>query len=211
MAIKQVTCPTCQASMNVMATMTSVQCQSCGHVFLTSGSQPAAPAPSAPAPQSTSDDDPDDSSKMMMWTIIGGAGAVFFFAIAIIAAFQFVGDGSAEREAREMTAEQKKEARRQKIAEDAAQYVPTIKDGTYVVVEKLAESTRKRIYREHVEMLERSFGRASKVPQGGAIGKALSGTLGGIIEREIDRLTLAYGISKEEYANVIAEGEAKEW
>ncbi|MEL6107626.1 MAG: hypothetical protein AAFU85_16425 [Planctomycetota bacterium] len=210
MAIKQVTCPKCQASMNVMATMTSVQCQSCGHVFPTAVPQPAAPAQSATAPEST-DDDQDDASKMMMWTIIGGAGAVFFFAVAIIAAFQFVGDGSAERAAREMTAEQKKEARREKIAEDAAPYVPTTEDGKYVVVEKLAESTRKRIYREHVEMLERSFGRASKVPKGGAIGKALGGTIGGIIEREIERLTLAYGISKEEYANVIAEGEAKQW
>ncbi|MEO1524549.1 MAG: hypothetical protein AAFX06_03895 [Planctomycetota bacterium] len=181
-------------------------------VFPTSGPQPAvAPTPAPATSERTATTDEDEKSKMIMWTVMGGAGALFLFVASIIAAFRFVGDGSAERAAGEQAELRKQEERQQKIQDDAAPYVPKIEGDTYQEVTKLAESTRKRIYREHVGMIESSFGKAGKVPRGGAIGQSFRGALGGIIEREINRLLVAYGITREEYANILAEGEDKGW
>jgi hypothetical protein len=88
-----------------------------------------------------------------------------------------------------------------------AQAEPTTE---YRVVD-LPEKTRRQIFNDYQRMMASSFGKAKKIPEGGAAGQALRGMLQATVDREITQMALIHGVSEQDIRQIIAEGKTKGW
>lgn len=207
MSIKSVSCPRCKAPMNVAASMASTKCQSCGHVFPISGVAAAGSAQAgnqhAKARGAEASGDKTDSN-LGQWLVVGGVTALAALGLVAITFFRVgaAGDPDPEKQGPPMRENAAVVEDLQKQSEDG--------EIEFRVV-KLAESTRKSIYRDHKKMIASSFGKAMKIPKSGAAGQALNKGLGGIVDSEVTKISLIHGISEDDYAQIIAEGDAKGW
>lgn len=208
MSVKKVTCPGCRNSMNVMASMATVKCPSCGQVF-----DANAPATSAAYKPPTTQQQLGGTSnaaagKLIPWLIFGG---VLFLAIGGIAVMTLTPQrkSSAPEVATQPVPEVNKDTGKVEIVDKPIEESGESKP-EYEIVD-LPESTRKKIFREYNAMMDSSFGKAKRIPKSGAAGQGLRSMLGGTVEREMNHMALIYGIEPEEILEIIAEGEDKGW
>ena len=202
MAIKTVACPQCGAKLNVPATMGSAKCSSCDHVFSTTGSQ--AEQATQPLASAVGSESNRDNTQWGAWIVAGG---VFVLAVTGIIGLVFFG-GDTSRKPGSLPASETAVA--SESPDDKSDSSEAISAGDYREID-LPESTRRKIFREHKAMIASSFGKAKKIPQGGAAGQALGNMLGATVDREITRMALIYGISEDDIDQVVLEGKAKDW
>lgn len=202
MAIKTVSCPQCGTRLNVPATMGAAKCSSCDHVFSTT--QPQAEKATKPIGSSVRSESNPDDANWAAWIVAGG---VFVLAvIGIIGLVLFGGDTSGNPDS--LPASETAVASESPVQKSDS--ADSISAGDYREVD-LPESTRRKIFREHKAMIASSFGKANKIPKGGAAGQALGNMLGATVDREITRMALIYGISEDDIDQVVLEGKAKGW
>ncbi|QDV44880.1 hypothetical protein Enr13x_47510 [Stieleria neptunia] len=218
MSIKSVRCPRCNASMNVPASMASTRCPSCGETFAISTAGAAAGATSGAAagtgqPKSRrggdsksagfdEDDDGRSEDRIGQWLVVGGVAGLAVVGLILLVVFS----GGAEEEPEKP----KLPVRTQATVVENLNLDDTPADTEYREV-NLPESTRQQIYRDYSQMIASSFGKAKKIPSGGAAGQALNKTLGSVVDREVTHMALVHGISEEDIAQIYAEGQAKGW
>ena len=202
MSIKSVTCPRCNASMNVSASMASTKCHSCGNVFPVSG----ATATGNSGAKTTVPDESRENrdGNLGQWLIVGGVTSLALLGLVAITVFR-VG-AAPDPEQQEQGPPMRNNAA---VVEDLKQQI----DGgeTEFRVVDLPESTRQSIYRDHQKMIASSFGKAKRIPKSGLAGQTLNKGLGGIVDSEVTKMSLIHRISEDDYAQIIAEGEAKGW
>jgi hypothetical protein len=193
--------------MNVAASMASTKCQSCGQVFSISGAAAEASGQQgnayATSPRTEASDGKTDSN-LGQWLVVGG---VTTLAVLGLLAITFFRVGAApDPKLKDQGPPMRNDA---SVVEDLQ---PQTEGGEIEFrVVNLAESTRKSIYRDHKRMIASSFGKATKIPKSGAAGQALNRGLGGIVDSEVTKIALIHGISEDDYAQIIAEGDAKAW
>lgn len=195
MSIKRVSCPGCNQSLNVPASMASTKCPSCGTVF--SPSNPAAAAPAPAAKKLPESDTPRDPTQLLPWLVAGGVAAL---AVIGLIGLTFLGGESSSNDSPAAGSSE------QTVAEESPLPIPS----EYRVVD-LPETTRMSIYRDYKQMMASSFGKAKKVPKSGAAGQALRGMLQSTVEREVTHMALIHGVSEDDILQIVAEGEAKGW
>ncbi len=190
MSVKQVTCPKCRSTLNVVASMTSVQCSSCGTVF-----NPAAPATSRAAVPSHEPQSSDSGmDPTLQWLLMGGMAGLILLGVVGVILFSM------------NTPPPPPPPPVVKAPLDESIDLPD----DYKVVD-LPLATKKRIYLEYNQMIESSFGKADKVPKSGVAGQQLRGMLTETVNREIRHFALLHNVSEEDIRNVIAEGKAEGW
>ena len=201
MSIKQVVCPQCNATMNVAASMGQVQCQKCQTVFVPGAAANTASASSATRPsKSATDGESSSKNQVVMFSGVAVAIAMSLLAVAIATSGSKDKNGSesvdpgAESEAA--------------VVADAASKTPAAP--SYEVV-NLPDSTRQKLYGDYKAMMNRSVGKAKKLPGDGTAIKRFQALTGTIAEREVTRMALAHNISDDDFQQIIAEGEAKGW
>lgn len=208
MAIKSVSCPKCNASMNVAASMASTKCQACGNIFPVSGLAASRTATNAPASSSAKTRKAGNSSKsggnLGHWLIAGGVTALAILGLLAITFFRVGADPEPgpENEGPPMRTDAT-------VVEELQQQTG---DGEIEFrVVNLPESTRKSIYRDHKKMIGSSFGKAKKIPKSGVAGQSLNRLFGDVVDNEVKKLAIIHGISEDDYAQIIAEGDAEQW
>lgn len=204
MAIKSVSCPQCRTSVNVPASMASTKCPACGAVFSVSGA--ASPAASSASPKRVpADEDSGGPSgeRLGQWLIVGGVALLAVIGLVVLTMTSF--GKTVDGETADADAPMRDQATVVEALELNEDEVPE-----YRVVD-LPESTRKAIYRDYSKMIASSFGKAKKIPKGGAIGQALNQTLGQTVDREVTSMAIIHGITEEDIAQIYAEGQAKGW
>lgn len=204
MSIKSVTCPKCNAAMNVAASMASTKCQACGNVFSVSGAIASRPAASGSPVNKARETGSTSDGNLGHWLIVGGVTAVAILGLLAITFFRVGAD--AEPGPENQGPPMRKDAR---VVEDLQQQSEGGEIEFRVV--KLPESTRKLIYRDHKKMIASSFGKAKKIPKSGLAGQTLNKMLGGVVDNDVTKMSLIHGISEDDYAQIIVEGDAKAW
>jgi hypothetical protein len=184
MSIRRVTCPSCHASANVMATMTNIKCPSCGAVW--DVNNPVAVKPAA-AEQA---EEPSSDSHVPL--IAGLAGVVVFLAIAGLAIIFLL-----------PTKDPPAPSQVDAVPSDTAV-------ATYREV-KLPESTRQKIYFDYRRMVASSTEAKLLIPKGSPVQVRLQETLETIVQREITHFALIYKVSEDDIMQIVAEGDAKKW
>ena len=184
MSIRRVTCPSCHASANVMATMTNIKCPSCGAVW--DVNNPVAAKPAAAEP------DTESSGETNVPLIAGLAGVVVFLAIAGLAIIFLL-----------PTKDQQAPAEVEAAPSDT-------QVATYREV-KLPESTRQKIYFDYRRMVASSTEAKLLIPKGSPVQVRLQETLEKVVDREITHFALIYKVTEEDIMQIVAEGDAKKW
>nr|WP_143548022.1 hypothetical protein [Rhodopirellula sp. SM50] len=206
MSIKRVSCPRCNAAMNVPASMASTRCASCGETFAiaAAGAGQAKPQRDADSKSAAIDDEDDGHSedRIGQWLVVGGVAGLAVVALVLLVLFSGGGEEEPEKP--------KLPVRTQATVVENLNLDETPADTDYREV-NLPESTRQQIYRDYSQMIASSFGKSKKIPSGGAAGQALNKTLGSVVDREVTHMALVHGISEEDIAQIYAEGRAKGW
>jgi hypothetical protein len=196
--------------MNVVATMASTKCQGCGTVFPVNGTGGASRPGEAVGDRAPtrSHEEPADTGENNLghWLVVGGVATLAVLGLAAITFFTFL-RGSGEQS--EMATPQPPMRTDAAVVEDLQENIDS--GATEFRVVDLPESTRRQIYRDHKKMIASSFGKARKIPKSGVAGQTLNKGLGGIVDSEVTKMALIHRISEDDYAQIIAEGEAKDW
>ena len=206
MSIKQVTCPSCRTAMNVMSSMASAKCQSCGQVFSVNAPATTTPQQSGGAPRKSPQRADSDSNKMVPWLVFGGVFLVAIGGIGIMT-FALRGGGDSTRSEPAAPAPQT-DTTAEQIGETGSEQ--DAGPPTYKIVE-LPEGTRKKIYLEYNAMMDSSLGKAKRIPKSGVAGQSLRNMLGETVDRELTHMALVYGIEEDDIQEIIAEGNHKGW
>lgn len=193
MSVKRVTCPGCNAALNVPTTMTHVKCSACGMVWDTSNPAAAqkAATPAATAKKQESGDSDSDNNTTMMIVVAGTAFAIL--ALAGIGVVLFTGGKDDPKP----------------VATPTETVKPVVKD--FKIVKKLSEETRKKLYYDYRQMADSTVGKKGIVPKDSAIGKVLGDTMDKLADRETTHFSLLYNITEDEVMDVVNEGDAKGW
>ena len=189
MSVRRVTCPSCNASANVMPTMTNIKCPSCGAVW--NVNNPVAKKPQA-ANQSETDDSSDEPN-IALFAGIGGGAIVLLAIVGMSIAFS-------------LPTKEKKQS--EPAAETVAAEEPP---ADFRVVTKLSEKTRQEIYFDYRRMAASSIEKKVFVAKDSPVGKALDDMLHKTVDREITHFSLIHNVTEDDIMQIVAEGDAKKW
>lgn len=198
MSVRRVNCPSCNAALNVPATMANIRCSQCSTVWDVNNppSVKAAPKSQEKGSETATPKKRSEASKRRQAAMIAVAGSFFtFLALAAIAAIMFTGGEKptpAEPEPQIAIAEQ------------------TIDPGDYRVV-KLPESTRRNIYRDYRLTAGSSVEKKVMVPKDSVAAQTLGKTMNALVNREVTHLALLNNITDDDVMQIVAEGNAKGW
>ena len=153
MSIKSVSCPRCNAAMNVPASMASTRCPSCGETFAiaAAGAGQAKSQRGADAKSVAIDDDDDGRAddRTGQWLVVGGVAGLAVVGLILLVVFSGGGDEEPEKP--------KLPVRTQATVVENLNLDETPADTEYREV-NLPESTRQQIYRDSTHMIASSFG-----------------------------------------------------
>jgi hypothetical protein len=216
MSIKRVVCPECGTTANVPASMTSVQCDGCGHVFSPGQAREAAAAdPYAPVAVSEDSGGSFPTTLVAAIAIVGvllvaGFGAVFLLFATDVQSTPRGKPEAAKASTTAKSSEPDDSTSGEPKADRSAAGSPSESGGNFQIVD-LPESTRKTIYRDYQKLTASSVGKASRLSEFGKAGADLNATMDQTVKREVTRMSLIHGISEDDIMQIVAEGKAKDW
>ena len=216
MSVKQVQCPKCKQTQNVMASMMNAKCPSCGMVFSTTAEPAAAggdPAnASNPYLSTASQASPASSAnKAIVPAVV--VGVVLLVAFGGIS-FLFLGSSSTTTSTVPAASSgsgpvtDSGGASNSTAKADNKPLGPDLPTEYQVI--SLPETTRKQIHRDYRAIIDSSLGKSSRIPDGAA-GIALNNTLDSVVRREVDRLAALHSVSSDDIYHIVAEGDDKGW
>ena len=206
MTIRGVTCPSCNATVNVSATMANARCPSCGTIWNVNNPAATKLATQAAvtrkaAGNSSLKEESVRSPSVNIVLIAGlvGGGALLVTLVGVAAVIM-------NRNAIPATASQE-------MTKEVTKAEDTIKPVTpeeYRVI-NLPEETRKRMYNDYRKVARSTVETPLMVPQETNLRQATEGMLQGVFDRELMRFAALYDVTVNDVKEVIKEGDAKGW
>ncbi len=215
MSVRRATCPGCNATLNVPATMTMVKCSSCSTVWDVNNPSAAKKRPSPNRPAAGGAAKPADSgaeqpkkkrsqpaAKKQMYTALATVvgGLVVLLVVAGFAIVLLTGGGDDDSTAQT-------ESTTSDVADTEERETPP----AYYRVVKLPESTRKKIYESFRIAASSSVEKKVMIPKNSVAAKGLASTMSSMVDREVQMLSLQHNISTDDVLQIVAEGNDKGW
>lgn len=198
MSVRQVQCPACKATANILVTMTNVRCPSCSHVWNTTDPKASAPQPTPAKSKAQQDEEEATNEKAILASVIGGAIALL---VLVGLLFFFVLGGKNNNDGAAADSSNTNEPAETNTAPKRQ----------YKVVEKLSVDTRKKLFREYKQMAATTIDKKIPIPSKSPVHGAVKNMLNKTADRELRHFSLLYNITENQVLDVVAEGEDKSW
>ena len=205
MSVRRVSCPGCNSTLNIPATMSHVKCSSCGTVWDVNNpgaaKKPAGKSTASPAADKESKKPrKSNAAKKKQAALIGVASTlVALIAIAGICVVLFSGGGD---DTESETTTQNTSSTTQTATVDP---LPSFREV------KLPESTRKKIYYDYRQAASSSVEKKVFLPKDSKASQILSGTMEKIVDREVTAMAIMHKVKDEDILEIVKEGDAKGW
>jgi len=202
MAIQRLKCPQCGKGVNVPAAMASVKCPSCGRIWKIND-------------DSDTDEVEESAEKVKQKRKPSRLTALLPVVLAGMLVVAAVAGGSwwwINREPPPPTMAEYMAANRpggQTGTQPSGQPVAAAAE-PYREID-LPESQRKQIYADYRTAVKGTVGKPLPIPQASVAKQALDATMAAMLEREVRRFAAAHDVTEDDIAEVIKEGNAKQW
>lgn len=197
MSVRSVTCPGCNASLNVPAAMANIKCPQCATIWNVGNPDAAqlgagAKAARQAAAVEAEEDDSKKSQSAIIAAMVGGAMVL----IAIMGISVMILSSTP--------------APSEIVSDEVEETIKPRTPEPYRIV-KLPEEQRRRIYDDYRSVARTTVETPLMVPQGTKVRASLENMLEKTYDRELVRFAALHDIEVEDVLEIIKEGDAKVW